>query len=168
LKANEIIRTGHTKRWTIVNTRRQQTLAEHLAQVALFTMRICDGFDLLPLNRMQAVEYALLHDLEEVYSGDIPTPYKRDNEIPPFKVPITEYVWNRKPQNIMLRLIVKLADIIEALIFISEEGVGTHAEEVRVKMLGILDDHLGICSDLYPQSAWHDTAQAILAEAGIK
>lgn len=72
-----LFRSGGTKRWTIVQMQRQQTLAEHHAIVASLVLQLCNELDMYQTNfRLILVEHALSHDLQEVVTGDLPTPGK--------------------------------------------------------------------------------------------
>lgn len=104
-------------RWHIVQTAREQSLAEHsfnVAQIALSVLRAigpAEGWE----GRVALA--ALDHDIDEVITGDAPTPSKGKKAYD-FSGPMT-------PEKI-----VKIADIIEAYIFIREYGLGRHAEAV--------------------------------------
>lgn len=73
-----IFRSAGTKRWTIVPMVRQQTLAEHHGLVASIVMYIIREMDIgSPAMRLSLLERALNHDLQEVVTGDMPTPGKK-------------------------------------------------------------------------------------------
>lgn len=74
-----IFRSAGTKRWTIIPMVRQQTLAEHhclVASIAIHLMSQMDEVDDL-LFSYAVVKKALDHDLQEVVTGDLPTPGKK-------------------------------------------------------------------------------------------
>ncbi len=51
-------------------------------------------------------------------------------------------------------LIVKLADIMDALVFITDEGIGTHAKKVVQILEGMLEEKLSQAEENYPQYNW--------------
>jgi 5'-deoxynucleotidase YfbR-like HD superfamily hydrolase len=122
------LRASSVKRWHIVATSRTQSLAEHQWNVAMIVKELVRRHrpESVAL-RNQLVLDALEHDLEEVITGDTPTPEKiRRGGI--------------KENH---HLYVKIADVMEALMFIDEYGVGRHAKQARMyqadKLIAILD-----------------------------
>lgn len=99
------------KRWAIVRTIRSQSVAEHSFFVAVYAAKLweeLEGGQAPPDIFM----YALTHDYSEIHSGDIPSPYKKrfvNDPSSAVEVPakIAHYV--------------KLADLIEAMLFLIEE-----------------------------------------------
>ena len=68
---------AHVPRWTIARVIRRQSVAEHSYFVALYAMQIADLID-RPVDMMgHLLWYALTHDLEECFTGDIPGTTKR-------------------------------------------------------------------------------------------
>lgn len=70
-------------RWGIVRTLKQQSVAEHSYQTALLADWIADRHITHPYQsgyegqfRYKVLQCALYHDLEEVFTGDIPGPAK--------------------------------------------------------------------------------------------
>ncbi len=135
IKIQDVMRAGHIKRWNIINTSRQQTLAEHMYNVAMITHHMCTELDINPTNCLQ---WALVHDIPEVVCGDIPTPTKRrikergfdledlfediDPTYASTKYALTDYE----------RQLVKAADLIESIWFLVENGVGRHSRNVKL------------------------------------
>ena len=139
IKIQDVMRAGHIKRWNIVNTSRQQTLAEHMYNVAMITHHMCTEMDVSPTRCLQ---WALIHDIPEVVCGDTPTPTKRRmkemgfdmedlfEEIDP------TYAATKYSLTDFERQLVKAADLIESIWFLLENGVGRHARNIK---LGIED-----------------------------
>jgi hypothetical protein len=128
LHLRQKLRASHVKRWHIVETTKQQTVAEHSFNVWVFAEAICDIVGSNDVVRQQVIEYALHHDLPEVILGDVPTPSKLlvnmervEYDIDPKSV----------PPNTVVRDIVKLADVMDAIVFLAMYGVGKHAELIR-------------------------------------
>ena len=96
------LRLSFVPRWAIVSMAKTQSVAEHSFNVAIITKRLCRmlmySFDIV--NNM--VVYALDHDYDEVYTGDIPTPAKVKVKVKDSDTPT----------------VIKLADVIEAYIFV--------------------------------------------------
>lgn len=123
------------KRWHLVNTTRVQSLAEHQFGVAILASEIAQRMGLVPQTVANVAAAALLHDADEVRAGDIPTPTKRriKNHFgdDAFDVALGEFAL---PQTgdlpPMIRVIIKCADHLESLVFLSEHRVGRHADAV--------------------------------------
>ncbi len=141
----EIMRTAHVKRWQIVRTAREQTLSEHLYRVWAITRFICVALAVDQVTAATAHEWALIHDQPEVITGDIATPAKEamrkavpdSDPIKTIELNLSEHyamVWQASKVSLnngpTPYEIVKLADVMEAAIFLGTEGIGTHAKVV--------------------------------------
>jgi 5'-deoxynucleotidase YfbR-like HD superfamily hydrolase len=73
----EIREMAFVPRWSIVRTNRQQFLAEHTFFVAMYANDLAVWLDIEPFYMGALLQMALWHDMEEVFSGDIPGPCKR-------------------------------------------------------------------------------------------
>jgi 5'-deoxynucleotidase YfbR-like HD superfamily hydrolase len=73
------LRDGMTvKRWGIVRTIKDQSVAEHSHMVSLYTNDIASHFGYEPELHLLCLQYALWHDVkDEIISGDFPGPAKR-------------------------------------------------------------------------------------------
>lgn len=89
------------------------------------------------------IKYALEHDLDEILTGDIPSPTKRRASSLGLDLKRLEYKGQNTPNHPQVILIVKAADLIENLWFIREHGVGRHANEECVLLKGIVDEFIG-------------------------
>ena len=58
-------------------------------------------------------------------------------------------------------LIVKLADIIDAIVFITEEGIGVHAKKVTQILYAMLDKKLKQGQREFPQYTWAYTSSLL-------
>lgn len=121
LMIQDILRASHTKRWTIARTAVNQSLAEHTFNVVMIARAIAKE---ACIDDSKVIKYALEHDLDEILTGDMPTPAKDrlDMHFPSGgknSIDSAEYA------------IVKASDIIEALWFITEAGVGRHSDQIK-------------------------------------
>lgn len=123
MKIQDVMRAMSVKRFHIVETVRNQTLAEHLFIVSMIGVAICEGMNVEPDIYHKVSWYGLNHDIHEIIEGDIPTPTKEkwgiDNG-PPGSIPQEVYE------------IVKCADLIADAWFCSQYSVGRHAKLVAV------------------------------------
>lgn len=141
----EMMRTGHVKRWQIVRTAREQTLAEHMYRVWVATQFICKALEVPKPIADSAGIWALIHDIPEVITGDIATPAKQAMRAAvPDQDPIKnielslsvayKYAWETSKEKWggwpTANELVKLADIIEARCFLGCEKLGDHADMV--------------------------------------
>ena len=79
MKINDILRASGVTRWHIVRTVRPQSLAEHTFDVVMIARAVAK---IAGVDDYEIIKAALLHDLDEIITGDIPTPTKqkaRDN-----------------------------------------------------------------------------------------
>lgn len=144
LTARDVYRTSDVKRWGIVRTSREQTVAEHSYHVAMIACRICN---LVGEDPNRVLWTALTHDLPEVMTGDIATPLKDllgeevNTRLKDLENKMTLYGVKMAPQDETIAQIVKLADLIEAAAFISEYGCGEYADTVRKKLVARVEAH---------------------------
>ena len=137
-----VMRFGSVKRWHMLDTTKIQTLAEHSANVALLAHVIAytaPGMHFGP-SRDVAL-YALLHDIAEVFTGDIPTPTKRHLvglDALETKVVSSILRWEASED---IRIMVKLCDLADGIRFIRLHGVGPtgrHAMEGLIEQFDVL------------------------------
>ncbi len=141
---SEFIRAAHVKRWHVVNTTREQNLAEHQYMVTLIALELRQ---LLELDHELGdcspfILAALFHDAAEIRYGDVPTPGKRfieqwkpdlfdaiDAAVVP-EIPYTADSNSTRHFDQRFVDIIQLADRIEAAWWITENGAGRHAAAV--------------------------------------
>lgn len=102
-------------RWCVIRTIRRQNVAEHSFHVAAIALWL-NQFLQIGIEENYLLKEALFHDEWESITGDTPSNFKHV-----VKKAIDYYEAAKKGHvNIKLR-IIKLADIIEAMLFIEEE-----------------------------------------------
>lgn len=138
IKIQDVMRAGHIKRWNIINTTREQTLAEHLFNVAMITQTICDRCGVDNEITDTAIQWALVHDIPEVVCGDTPSPTKArmrslgmDMEALHDQLDPTYARLKREAQDNGAYSVVKVADLLESIHFLQENGQGRHAKMVH-------------------------------------
>lgn len=135
LSLKDIRATKDVTRWHMIRTKRPQNLAEHSYMVALIAGKLAEHLSepLTTIEERDMFRLALLHDIEEIEFGDIPTPTKKKireaghGEI----LEILEIAFwvNRGSMSTpefgssnKVRSLVRLADLVEAALFYNEEG----------------------------------------------
>lgn len=137
-----IIRLPGVSRWHTVGVVRTQNLAEHSAVVALLTYHIAHTTPGMFFGPAESVVYtALIHDLPEVYTGDIPPHAKRHlqglDALERQATPPSLMV----PSSPEVRTLIKLVDLFEALRYVRiyhPQG-SAHAEWVRHTLLDAVE-----------------------------
>ncbi|MCI8590217.1 MAG: 5'-deoxynucleotidase [Clostridiales bacterium] len=78
-----VFRQKYIKRWGLMRSVEQETLSDHVNDVAVLTHALAtigNTFFDKHYDAEKAVVYALFHDLPEVFTGDLPTPIKYFND----------------------------------------------------------------------------------------
>lgn len=127
LEINDILRAHHIKRWTIVNVVNNQSLAEHTFNVTMIARAFAKALKVPDDNLIKA---ALEHDLSEIVTGDLPTPTKR-RMVELGSAPDDIWPTPTRDLNETERKVLKMADIVDAIHFLEDHGVGKHAESVK-------------------------------------
>ena len=133
------MRLHAVKRWHMIDTTRQQTLAEHSANVALLAYYIAVTSPEMFFGPAQGISaYALVHDLAEVFTGDVPSHSKR------YLTGVGELEERVLPRMFQIehtrntRLMVKLCDLADGIRFVrlcGVDGTARHAKEGLEKQL---------------------------------
>lgn len=111
------LRLTQIKRYAICHTNRDQSVAEHSFNVLLIALELARAGDVDPFS---IVDYAIHHDMDEVYTGDIPSSFKRTllKHVPAAK-PLVQAPYEVDP---VIKAVVKLADYLEAIYYVREFG----------------------------------------------
>lgn len=134
LKLHDILRAGTVKRFHLVNTTRVQTLAEHQYGVAILASEIANRAGWAHDKVAAIACVALVHDADEVRTGDIPTPTKKRMRAK-FGAAFDDVLGEFDPLqgeslSAGVAVILKCADYLESILFLGEHRVGRHAETV--------------------------------------
>lgn len=125
------LRLMQVKRYPISYMNRDQSVAEHSFGVALIVMELTKTLRDRELAEA-ALEYALVHDAEEVYTGDIPSSFKR---VLREHAPNVSVLLDGRQDNIPdeVKAVVKLADYLEAIYYLREFGGSRLSRDVVLK-----------------------------------
>jgi 5'-deoxynucleotidase len=161
------LRTGHVKRWQIVRVAREQTLAEHLYLVQVITEEIGRVIGMSATDISTARRWALMHDVPEVITGDLASPIKAAmKKAVPETDPVhdielqldddyRDLLLSIKNNNPICKDIVKLADLMESIHFLTIEGMGSHALKVEERLRSECLDKIKSLGQVYPKYVWH-------------
>jgi 5'-deoxynucleotidase YfbR-like HD superfamily hydrolase len=159
-------RTAHVKRWQIVRVAREQNLAEHTFMVMLIAEEASKviGLHLSNENRLMLIDWAIHHDIIEVVTGDLNTVIKSRIRGKAGKQMIDDiesgicdrYDALKRDTPPLLKAVVKCADLIEAIAFLVNEGVGDHAKRVKIGIEDALVSLIGENSKTWPEYHWDD------------
>jgi hypothetical protein len=131
-----IMRLHAVKRWHMIDTTRQQTLAEHTANVALLAYYIAATAPEMYFGPSHVSAcIALMHDLEETFTGDIMTHTKRrltgikelEQELLPKVFSLQVAPCHGTPAAFM----VKMCDLADGIRFIRLHGVDVTSRHAR-------------------------------------
>lgn len=132
----------YVKRWSMVATNAESTVASHSFNVALIAMAILRKmYNTNHISIHELCYHAMLHDIGEVYTGDIPTPTKvnmRNLGFDPNDVSGSPVQEDTIPDR--MAQIIKMADLIDNSIWIEVHGVGGRASAVAGEVSGRLSD----------------------------
>lgn len=128
-----ILRMAAVKRWHMIATNRTQSLAEHTANVALLGWHIALTSPGMYFEPASLAIAGLMHDLEEVYTGDMPTPTK---------LAIGKDVFDQFANSVLpaplkvgktrrTSLLLKVCDLVDGIRFVRLHGTDASAEHAR-------------------------------------
>lgn len=162
----------HTiRRWQIVEVSRDQSVAEHSFRVWALTMNLYDTlFTNGSLERESLSQLALIHDLPEIVTGDIPSTMKDTlNKIGPEVSRRLEEIVTQEGFPTVYRAIkgmvgtpswylLKIADNVEAILWMQQYGIykaGARgcSEDVVNGLMRKIEDILHLIKMKYPSTA---------------
>jgi hypothetical protein len=146
-----VMRLHAVKRWHMIDTTRQQTLAEHSANVALLTYFIAktspiNHFD----NPMAVAVAALVHDAAEAFTGDIPSHTKRMiMGVDELERIVSSAIFDVEVGE-NSRILVKLCDLADGIRFVRLHGVDLTALHAREGLEEQLQKKYLVIKDIWP------------------
>lgn len=126
---------AHVPRWSVLRRQANQSVVEHSWFVTMYALELVDitgwkrgGTD--SLSRL--MQYALVHDLDEIWTGDVPGPGKRllvNGHAAVIKSALAERMRNILPQHYVsytehcpdIKALVRCADMIDAVLYLCDE-----------------------------------------------
>ncbi len=161
---------GTVTRWHSVNCHRYPSIAEHSALVALYAREIAARVhpDISAEQQVLLYELALTHDLSEIVTGDMPSPIKRalrqhfsgqPSPIDQLERAICPDAAEREDQakqadQAFLYHFLKLADILDALVVIQQEGKGSARISISQERGQAFDALVEKASQAFPHLNW--------------
>lgn len=122
----DALRLAQVKRYGICHVNRDQSVAEHSFMVALIAGELATATGDENLIR-EVMMYSIIHDMDEIETGDIPSPFKRKLRAEcPGVIPILDGAAKTSPE---VKAIVKAADLLESLYYIREFGGSRFTQE---------------------------------------
>jgi len=118
-------------RWSIARRIKDQSVAEHTFYAIYYTHVICVELKLDRENTLKAMELAVYHDMEEIFTGDIPGPAKRilakeegyhTHITPHVKKNIPTYFTGNEINNNNVVHIVKMASLVDEAMWMATES----------------------------------------------
>lgn len=193
MNLTDIVKTGHVKRWQIVRTHRDQTIAEHMYKVTMIAGMIWDNLGTGNLSikdrdgiRSRLIAIALIHDLPEIDSGDLPTPFKADHKkgygdwealwwcarqtyaTSPERPGGDRHCITRPPSRgdsyiyrDLIETLLSLADCVEALLFITVEHVDERGRKIAIELGGKIGVLINRGADEYGCIEWGGIMESI-------
>jgi len=146
LTVNQLMRVAHLRRWHMVRTARDQTLAEHITLVQIIGLDVVARLGHDQFLQEQVRRWAYWHDMPEVVTGDVSPPFKTmaDTRVRGI-IDDIECDIDRRYESVMSATsetaltIVKFADMLEAALFLRDEGIGPRAAEIAAEIESAVD-----------------------------
>ncbi len=144
---DQAMRLSSIKRWGIIEMSREQSVAEHSYNVALIAGALaCAIFEDKCCIVNEVVEWALVHDMPELVSGDIPTPVKRHLGAALYEMEEHMFpkLMERKNEASPAALAtVKLADFVDAIQFAQRFCIDPRKDRILADMTLKMNAHIG-------------------------
>lgn len=167
------LRLTEISRWGIVATSRQQSVGEHSYRVTMIAQALYDYVFTVPHNsndRHLLTSFAMVHDIMEVLSGDLDAVFKlavksrypdvfadtignmATQRLDAGPLAATVASLERSVKGTFIEVIVKMADFLEALIYLDQYGTHSrHMGNVRDTIL----EHLWARVEQFKRSSYY-------------
>ena len=157
---SEIMTLGEIIRYNNRRKIRKENVAEHSFYVATNVIRICARFNIPENIKLRCLELAIVHDIPEIFLGDVNYLVKRDNpniaealekaELEALKKHMPEFfdayleLTLKEKENSLEARIVKLADAISVLQYCTNEQL---LGNTSIHINDILENAIERCLD---------------------
>ena len=129
----ETLRLNATSRWGIVQMNRTQSVAEHTFGVATIALHLASKVNITGYQLADLMVHSLTHDLDEIYSGDIPASEKGS-----FSDALDDWHTAMFPKHCeyknklptIIKQLVKVADLMEAIIYARRHCIDVRRESI--------------------------------------
>lgn len=148
----DALRLSSIKRCGIIEMYRDQSVAEHSYNVAMLCMEIMNQMNPADVEfgmKQNIIEWALVHDLTEVVTGDIPTPFKEaiSEDIKRYEeVCFPKISVHKKSLSELELTIVKIADLLDAFQFITKYCADSRVSDI----VSEIHEKLTACEESLP------------------
>ena len=176
----EQMRASHVTRWHIVQTARKQSLAEHLFNVCILSVDLAGRIEWSGIyhhsEKLALMDWALRHDLIEVRTGDIPTPFKKMLKLlyggdvmhkAEASIDNDQSGLARLVSGTEIEAIVKMADMIDAIQFVTDNGIGLHSKNVLDGLRNDFDMMVTDYIEQYPHLQIRNGCRSLCRDLGI-
>jgi hypothetical protein len=129
-RINDLLNLATVQHWHTVPTAHKPSVAEHSYRVAAIAMALAERLFTHAQVKYEVLRWALVHDGPETETGDLPhTAKKRLRPGVWFDLEKQLCPWyaDEYPPAAAVRAVVKIADLMECWIFISQNGQGGEA-----------------------------------------
>ncbi|MGD1524126.1 YfbR-like 5'-deoxynucleotidase [Vibrio owensii] len=165
----DISESATVTRWHSANCHRYPSIAEHSFLVTMYAKELLKQVhpDATQNDELLVINHALHHDLAETVCGDLGTPFKRalEKKCQDLNIgnPIEDIEDKVCPSAKLHReacddfhyIIVKLADILDAIKFISVEGKGASAPKILKERKNAYRQYVDKGVSLHPEYEWN-------------
>ena len=133
---------ANVQRWHLMQTVKPQSVAEHSYGVAVIVLELINRMlkydSHLVINKERLLIQSLMHDSDEVLTGDIPSPTKT---LIDWQSPIS-IVGIDKHSKLIETLLLKIADQLEAVFYFSQNALGIRSEITCKDLISIVHNNI--------------------------
>ncbi len=167
----DIARSPYVSRWNSVAVHRTQNVAEHSFMTTMYALelarRVYPGIS--SEERLQLLEFCLWHDVPEVVTGDMPTPLKRIIEArhPGLIASIETEVCpeaqllKQALADTPLQRLAKLADMLDAIVFLHHEAKEPAAETIKQKLISRFHEVVADSTERFARLGWPHCSEVL-------
>lgn len=152
----DVYRLKNVVRYNTRNVIKKESVAEHSFYVALFTLKICNDYNVDPRTEKRAIIKALLHDMPEIELNDITHDVKEKLNLRPFlkkyedeyfDTHFSEYRSLMKEGDEKTNAIVDYADTMSVYQYVlNEELLGNKSNDIQ-EILNITKIRIKTCKE---------------------